>query len=130
LLGAIKELAETLCDPKRAVSLLRLEGRLATFEGKTKRAAGLFSRARAQALSGGLVAEAALAALELAALSLGSRAAVVAEDFVPFQDAEALAPAARSLFKLLRKLALKGKLTADSARSFLADYRRIQNGLH
>ncbi len=129
LLGALKELAEKLCDPKTAVRLLWLEGRLATFEGQTKRAADLFSRARTQALSGGLVAEAALAALELAVLHLGSGAAVAAEDFVPFQDAEALAPAARSLFKLFHKLTLKGKLTAASARSFLADYRRIQNSL-
>ncbi|HSS78335.1 MAG TPA: hypothetical protein VLV54_16515, partial [Thermoanaerobaculia bacterium] len=95
--------------------------------GQTKRAAGLFRRARTQALSGGLIAEAALVALELAVLSLGSGAAVAAEDFVPFQDAEALVPAARSLFRLFHKLALKGKLTAASARSFLADFRRFQN---
>jgi transcriptional regulator with XRE-family HTH domain/tetratricopeptide (TPR) repeat protein len=130
LLGVIKELAEKLCDPKTAVSLLWLEGRLATFEGQTARAADLFSRARTQALSRGLVAEAALAALELAVLRLGAGAAVAAEDFVPFQDAEALAPAARSLFRLFQKLALKGKLTPASARSFLADFRRFQNSPH
>jgi transcriptional regulator with XRE-family HTH domain len=127
LLGVIKELAETLCDPKTAVRLLWLEGRLATFEGQTERAADLFSRARTQALSGGLVGEAALAALELAVLSLDSGAAIAAEEFVTFQDAEALSPAARSLFKLFHKLALKGKLTVASARSFLADFRRFQN---
>jgi transcriptional regulator with XRE-family HTH domain len=128
LLAVLKKLAKTLQDHKAAVSLLWLEGRLAVFEGKTDRGAALFERSRAQALSRGLAAEAALAVLELALLRLGFGAAVAAEDFEPFQDAEALAPAARSLFKLLHKLALKGKLTTAGASSFLADFRRVQNG--
>jgi len=109
-----------------------LAARAAAGRGRSKKALTAFAKARRELNRQGLVYDAALATLEIAAFHAGESTEAggavqeLAHDLAPLTQSpsEAIPRGAQATLKLFCRLADKGSLTAESIRRFAEDFRR------